>query len=138
MKDCISWSGPLTSGEELIRAIKLRTGKENFIVKTEMAYFAHTYCSDKLQRPDLYKLNRISFEEKLETLLVLSPGDSEQSTANIANLPNNQDVMKFISNFLAPQKTNRTGNITVNQLCVTVWLNEEDNYGWYIGYVKEI
>ena len=64
--------------------------------------------------------------------------DSEQSTATIANLPNNQDVMKFISNFLPHQKTNRIGDITVNQLCVTVWLNEEDRYEWYIGYVKEI
>ena len=38
LKDCKTWSGPFTSGEELIRAIKLRPEKEDFVVKTEMRY----------------------------------------------------------------------------------------------------
>ena len=36
-----------------------RPDKENFIVKTEIANFTHTHCSDKLQRPELYKQNFI-------------------------------------------------------------------------------
>ena len=31
--------------------------KENFIVETEMAYFPHKHLSDKLQQPELHKLN---------------------------------------------------------------------------------
>ena len=26
----------------------------------------------------------------------------------------------------------------MNQLCVIAWLNEEDRYKWYIGYIKEV
>ena len=68
-----------------------------------MTYFVHTHCSDKLEQPELYKLNGISSEEKLENLLVFLSDNSEQSTSTIEYLPNNQDVMK---NFLPPQKTN--------------------------------
>ena len=106
LKDCKTCSGPFKSGEELIRAIKLRPEKENFIVKTEMACFSHTHSSDKKQQPELYKLNRISFEEKLEKLLVLLTDDSKQSTATIAHLPNNDDAMIHISNTLSPEKKN--------------------------------
>ena len=60
--------------------------------------------SDKLQWKELYKLNGITFEEKLENLLVLLSDDSEQITATTANLANNQDVMKSIRNFPLPQK----------------------------------
>ena len=70
MKNCTTWLGPFTSGE-LIRAIKLSSEKENVIVKTELAYFADTHCSDKLQWPELHKLSGISLEEKLENLLVM-------------------------------------------------------------------
>ena len=28
-------------------------------------------------------------------------------------------------------------DLKVNQLYVTVWLNDQDNYEWYIGYIKE-
>ena len=66
LKDCKTWSGPFTSGEELIRTIKLRPDKENFVVKTEMAYFAYSHRSDKLQRPELYKINSISNEKKAQ------------------------------------------------------------------------
>ena len=53
-------------------------------------------------------------------------------------MPNNQDVLKSISNFLPPQKKNRIGGITMNQLCVAVWLTEEESYEWCIGYVQEV
>ena len=66
-----------------------RPDKENFIVKTEIANFTHTHCSDKLQRPELYKLNKISFEEKFKNLLFLLSDDCEQSMTIIANLRNN-------------------------------------------------
>ena len=81
-----------------------------------MAYFAYTHCSDKLQWTELYKLNGTSFELKFESMLVLLSYDSEQSTATITNLLNNQEVIKSISTFLPPQKTNQVGDITVNHL----------------------
>ena len=70
------------------------------------------------------KANRLtkcaSHPKKFESMLVLLSDDSEQSTAIITNLPNNQEVMKSISNFLPPQKTNWIGDIIVNHLCVTL------------------
>lgn len=76
----------------MIRPMKSRPDKEKFI-KTKIAYFAHTLHSDKLKRPELFKLNIISFKEKFENVLVLLSYDSEQSTTTFAYLPNNQDVV---------------------------------------------
>jgi len=45
--------------------------KYEFIVKSEMAFFAHTHKADKIARPELFRLNGISHEEKLENLLIL-------------------------------------------------------------------
>ena len=52
--DCKTWNGPVTSGEELIKAMKSRPSQEVFILRTELAYYTHTHRTDKIQRPELY------------------------------------------------------------------------------------
>ena len=76
LADCKSWNGPFTSGEEMITVIKSRPDQEEFIVKTELAFFAHTHKKDKIQRPELFRQNKITFE-KVENLLVLLSEDAE-------------------------------------------------------------
>ena len=75
----------------MMRIIKSRPDQEEFIVKTELAYFAHTHKTDKIQRPELYRQNKITHEEKVENLLVLLTDDAKQSTATTANLPMNEE-----------------------------------------------
>ena len=57
---CKSWNGPFTSGEEMITAIKSQPDQEEFIVKTQLAFFAHTHKTDKIQRPKLFQQNKIT------------------------------------------------------------------------------
>ena len=49
LADCKSWNRPFTSGDEMMRIIKSQPDQEEFIVKTESTYFAHTHKSDKIQ-----------------------------------------------------------------------------------------
>ena len=138
LSDCKTWSGPCTSGEELLAVIKARPCKAEFIVKIEMAYYAHTHKMDKIQRPDLFRLNGITHDEKLENLVVLLSDDNDNSRASVANLPNNDDILKalsFTNSAISNQSLDR--DIQINQLCVVIWINAEGKYIWYIGYVKE-
>ena len=90
LTDCKSWFGPCTSMDELLHATK--PDRAEFIVKTEMTYDAQTHEFDKIQRPDLYKINGITHEEKLENLMILLSDDDQGSTASVANLPFNDAV----------------------------------------------
>ena len=53
LEDCKSWGGPITSTDELHYILK---GKDNHrqILKTEMAYYAHTHKADKIACRYLY------------------------------------------------------------------------------------
>ena len=46
--------------------------------------------------------------------------------------------MRSISNCLSPLKKNRIGEITPNQLRVTVWLKDEGSYKWYASTLKKL
>ena len=66
------------------------------IVKTEMAYYAHTHKADKIVRKELYRLNGISHKEMLENLNVLLADEKHVSTSTVTKLPSNDDVMKSL------------------------------------------
>ena len=136
LADCKSWNGPFTSGEEMIQVIKSRPDQEEFIVKTELAFFAHTHKTDKLQRPELFRQNKITHEEKVENLLVLLCDDAEQSSATTANLPTNADVLKVLKGRTSTTATSSSSNaIEVNRLCIVMWADNKSNYSWYVGYM---
>ena len=67
--------------------------KEAFIVKTEMAYYAHTNKTEKVLQPELFRLNGITLKEKLENLLIRLEGKYASSSLTVANLPTNTEVI---------------------------------------------
>ena len=92
-------SGPCTTAEELMVILHKKPSQAEFIVKTEIAYYANTH-KDKMQRQKLDQQNSICHDEKMENLLILSEVPSstdEVSTATVANFPSNKDVLTSLS-----------------------------------------
>ena len=89
LQDCKSWGGPCTSVDELHQMLN---GKDNHshILKTEMAYYAHTHKADKIARKQLFRINGITYEGMLENLSILLDDENDVSTSTIANLPMNR------------------------------------------------
>ena len=59
-----------------------------------MAYYAQAHKQEKIQTPDLFRINKITYEEKLENLMILLSDENQVGTALITNLPSNNDVLK--------------------------------------------
>ena len=137
LKDCKTWNGSVTSSNELINILKTRPCQQRFILRTELAYCMHTHKTEKTQRSDLFKQNRISDEEKLENLCILLSDDAEESTATVANLPTNEDGMTVLSS-PAAEDLKTSANFEINQLYVTVWMSGKEEIVWYVGYITEI
>ena len=75
-EDCNTWLGPFIPGEELIREMKLRPEKENFVVQPEMTYFTHT-AQVKYNNHNYTNCKAFHLKKKLENLLVLLSDDSK-------------------------------------------------------------
>jgi hypothetical protein len=135
LKDCKSWDGPATNGEELRQCLNGRDDQHH-VLRTEMAYYAHTHKAERIVNKHLYRVNGIPFEEMLENLtILLENADDSSSTATTANLPTNGDVMKALQNPTGPTIRDV---ICVNDMCVVVWQEEDCGYQWYLGYIKEV
>lgn len=135
--NCKTWSGPFASPEEMLMVINKHPDRAEHILRTEIAYLAHTQRSDKLARPELYKLNNLSYEEKLENLSVLLCDETSNScSATIADLPTNQQVLSKLTNVEIYTAPCSSGHWEINDICVVVWFID-GNYKWYLSYVKE-
>ena len=128
LADSKSWNGPFTSGEEMIQVIKSRPDQEEFIVKTELAFFAHTHKTDKLQRPELFRQNKTTHEEKVENLLVLFSDDAEQSSATTANLITNADELIVLKGRTSTTASSSSNDIEVNRLFIVMWADNTSNF----------
>ena len=117
-----------------MQILKCRPNQEKSILRTELAYFSHTHKTDKVQRPELYRQNCISQEEKIEDLCIFTD-DAQQCSATTANLPTNEDGIKALSNTSNGVVTTR--NYEVKKLCVVLWADKNIKYQWYLGYIKE-
>ena len=136
LQDCKSWMGPCTSAEELLNILKVKPDKVEFIVRTEMAYYTHCHKQEKLQQHELFKLNGISYEEKLTNLCTLLSSDLPESTKTVANLPTNNDIFQAL--VISKISTDVSeSDIQINRLCTIIWKNETERYEWYLGYIKE-
>ena len=118
-------------------------GKDNQfkILKTEMAYYAHTHKAEKIACKQLFRINGISFEEMLENLSILLDDDASTSTSTIANLPTNEDALlslKAPDNDVTMMEDTVPPVVGINEMCVVVWQNCDSKYDWYIGYVKSL
>ena len=96
LQDCKSWNGPAITGEELQNILN---GKDNQqqVLLTEMSYYVHTHKANKIVNKGLYRINNILYEEMLENLMILLDDEKYESTATIANLPSDEDVLKSLS-----------------------------------------
>ena len=97
LETCKSWGGPCVTSNELIAAIEAKPGKQEQIVKTELTFYGNIYKSDMKSRLDLFKLNKISHEERLDNLLVLL-SDEDTACGSVADLPTNSDALKTLKN----------------------------------------
>ena len=104
-----------------------------------MSYYVHTHKTNKIANKDLFRLNKISYEEMLENLIILLDGEKHESTATVANLPSNDDVLKSMSLQSTPAVvTASTPTDLVDTMCVVVWDDDRgDSYSWYLGYIKK-
>ena len=59
-----------------------------------MVYYAQTHKQEKIQIPDLFGINKITYEGKLENLMILLSDGNQVSTASIANLPSNNNLLQ--------------------------------------------
>ena len=112
--ECKLWGSPFTTVKELEQTLYRRTELQEFIIKTEMAYYVKTHKSEKLSRPDLFRLNGISHAEKLENLLLVSDNYHTEKQKTIANLPSNIDVMKASNINLETLPDKSSNSNTVN------------------------
>ena len=100
-----------------------------FILLTELAYYAHSHKTNKLGRPDLFRLNGISHEEKLTNLAILLSEDCI-SAHTVADLATNDDVIAVLEGTTTEQKSSGPSNMKINKLCVVVWQKCDAGYEW--------
>ena len=99
---CKTWNGPPINIEELESILSQHMDSVDKIVKTELTYYKHTHCSENIAAPSLFKLNKISHEERLSNLCILLNGQSTSFTT----LPKNKDELQVVQNNNQNQTTN--------------------------------
>ena len=60
---CKSWRGPAISVDELNDILKANSDNVEKIFRTEFSYYRDTHRSEILQNPDLFKINKISYND---------------------------------------------------------------------------
>ena len=112
----------------------------NKIVITELSYYRKTHQAARYEAPELFKLTKISHEERLENLFVLLSNGTNKiasiSSTAMLDLPTNEELSRVIFDH-TPEVKNHASVVDVNQLCIVVWEVEKE-VKWFIGYVKEI
>ena len=135
LNQCKSWRGPVCSIDELNTILSEKPDMMEQIVRTELTYYRNTHKAEVIASPSLFKLNKISHEERLTNLCVLLGGMSDRS---ITILPGNKDALAALKNGDGVVGVvEEEAILVVNQICVTVW-NEVNGKQWYIGYCTEV
>ena len=135
LQECKTWGGPFTSVSELQNSLKKHPDIEHRIVKTEVAYYTHSNKVEKIARPDFFRLNGISHDEKLENLALLLDEDDNSSVKFVVDLPTNEEVISKV--YAKETKSNEISTHQINEICVIIWLNSKKQYEWFLGYIIE-
>ena len=130
---CKSWNGPVSSIEELNAILKKKPNNSEENVKTELTYYRNTHRSEVIASPSLFKLNKVSHEERLTNLCVLLGG----ITHEVAILPGNNDALSVLRSNDPEIDREEASILKINDICVTLWM-EGKGKQWYIGYCKEV
>ena len=77
---CKSWGGPVTSAEELNSILESKPDIAEHIIRTELAYYRDTHKADVIANPRLYKLNKLTHEDRLANLCVLLSNNSNSNS----------------------------------------------------------
>ena len=71
LAQCKSWGGPVVSIQELEAVMKRHYDTVETVVKVELAYYKHTHSAEVIANPSLFKLIKVTHEERLGNLLAL-------------------------------------------------------------------
>ena len=127
-----SWNGPAISIEELEYILGRNPDMVEKIVKTELTYYKHTHRNEVIASPHLFKLIKVSHEERLSNFCILLNGQS----TTFKNLPKNKDALLILqkeSNNELPITVDNEHKVAVGEICVTLW-REKSELVWYVGY----
>ena len=104
-----------------------------------MSYYRKTHQAARYETPELFKLTKISHEERLENLFILLINGTNKIASilptDMLDLLFNEELSPVIFDH-TPEVKNHA-SVVVNQLCIVVWEVEKE-VKWFIGYVKEI
>ena len=136
MQTCKSWTGPCTTQDELEKILASNPSIQKKIVKVELTYYWYTHKPEVIARPDLFKLNKITHEERLKNFLILL-SDVDDAAGTVADLPTNENVLKAIKATSIENVTTHTikyvSEFNVNDLCVV----DNSKLQWFLAYIKE-
>ena len=106
-------------------------------MKVEFAYFRQTHKPDIITWLDLFKLNKISNEERLENLMILL-SDRDNLTGTVVDLPTNADVLQMITRDITHKARKDAATLLpeINDLYIVAWAVDGRQH-WFLGYVKE-
>ena len=126
LQKCKSWGGPVTSVEELSGILEGKPDISDHIVRTELAYYRDTHKADVIANPRLFKLNKISSEDRLANSFVLLNGHSNK--VEQVPLPNNAAALVEVEETA----------VNVNDICVTLWVLPTGMKTCFFGYCQEV
>ena len=110
------------SVEELQTILLAKSGIQDRIRKVEFAYFRQTHKPDIITWLDLFKLNKISNEERLENLMILL-SDRDNLTGTVVDLPTNADVLQMITRDITHKARKDAATLLpeINDLYIVAW-----------------
>ena len=119
LQQCKTWNGPATSVEEVYSILQPNPENAGKIVRTEIAYYRNTHKIEVMYRPELFKLNRITHEERLTNLCVLLT--FEQSAGAYS-------ILKTV-NIISDAEAEEESNILIKvKTYVILWLDDNKKY----------
>ena len=130
LQQCKEWKGPATSVEELNAILIANTDRKEKIVRIELSYYRDTHKPDVIEQPDLFKIQKISYDEQLLNLCSLLA----VHVPCYVSLPSNKDAEIVLSSSSSDPSTSgiQEDPIELNKYYVTL-ITEGDKDTWYIA-----
>ena len=94
LQQCKSWGGPVASVEEPNEILQKHSEIAEKVVRTEVSYYRDTHKTEISYQLHLFKVNRITHEERLINFCVLL-GQNGQKVQEI-NLPSNEEALTIL------------------------------------------
>ena len=138
LMQCKSWGGPVTSVDEVLQIIQKKPDIAEHIIRVELAYYRDTHKADVISTPELFRLNKVTHEERLTNLSVLLSG---KSLHNVSPLPTAEKALKLLQSSDDSDESEVSSDlldVSLNQMCVTLWLDDNNQRVWYLGYCVEM